>query len=386
MSNVYRRLGIRPIINANTTLTRLGGSLMPPPVLDAMRQAARAYVDVFELEAAVSRRIAVLTRNESALVTSGAAAGLFLAALGAQTGPDPGAISARQRLGPGAAARREFVVQTAQRNPYDLALTLAGARLVQVGNVWLTESSEVESAIGPRTAALVFFAGAHLASGALSFAEFAEIGRGAGVPVIVDAAAQLPPRENLWRYTQAGAIAAVFSGGKGLRGPGPSGLILGESTFVEACRLHAFPRQRLGRPMKLGKEEIAGLLAAVEWYLERDEAAEVNRCEDVVGGWVRALHGLPGVSACRDFPGEAGRPLPRVIVSLHAGGTLTGASLRDALLASETPVDVAIAGDRSIYLNPELLQPGEEETVVVSVQRVLRELAPIGVPEETAKT
>jgi L-seryl-tRNA(Ser) seleniumtransferase len=370
----YEALGVRPLINANATLTRLGGSLMPAPVLDAMRAAAGAFVDLHQLQAAVSARIAALTQNEAALVSAGASAGLFLSALGCMTGGDLTAVARVMELGAAALPRHELVVQCAQRNPYDPVLRLAGARLVQVGNVMQTFPWELEAAIGERTAAVCFFAGAHLAKGALPLPDVLRIAHAAGVPVVVDAAGQLPPPENLWRFTQLGADLVVFSGGKGLRGPQASGLVLGRRELVAACALHASPHQRLGRPMKVGKEELMGLLAAVEWYLAQDHAAIARGIEQVTEQWITALNRLPGVAARRDFPGEAGQPQPRAAVSFAARLRLDGESVRARLLAGDPPIDVAVGGPRSIYLSAELLQPGEAELVTRRLREVVQDV------------
>jgi D-glucosaminate-6-phosphate ammonia-lyase len=356
--------------------TTLGGSLMPEPVVAAMREAASAFVDMFDLQRAVSARIAELTRNEAAHVCTGASAGLVLSALACMTGKDVRLIGRLLLQGPEELPRREFIVQCGQRNPYDPAFRLAGAQLVQVGNILQTFPWELESAISHRTAGVVFFAGRHLGYGSLEFEQVVEIAHRSNVPVIVDAAAQLPPRENLWHFTEGGADLVVFSGGKELRGPQASGVILGRRELIEACALHAAPHQRLTRAMKVGKEEMVGLLVAIETYLGQDEADELARCEQIVDGWIRAIEAIPGLSARRDFPGTDGRPLPRAIVALDPDFPLSGPDLCARMLAGEPPIAVAIAGARAVYLNPELLRPGEEGVVVEALAEAGRRGAP----------
>lgn len=368
----YEDLGIRPLINANSMKTTLSGTLMPPPVVEAMREAATCFVDMFELQAAVSARLATLTRNEGALVCTGASAGLVLTSLACMTGADLGAIARLIAHGPKAVPKREIIVQCGQRNPYDPALRLAGARLIQVGNTLQTFAWELEAAITDQTAAVVYFAGGHLGFGSLPLDDVVRIAHAAGVPVIVDGAAQLPPRENLWRFTERGADLALFSGGKELRGPQSSGLIVGRKELIEACSMHASPHQRFCRSMKVGKEEMMGLLAAVTCYLEGDEEAERGRCEQIVGDWVTSLSSIGGVSAVRDFPGTDGRPLPRAIVSFN-GRQLSGEEARLALLRGDPAVAVATAGPVAIYLNPELVQPGEEAVVLRRVAAIAEE-------------
>ncbi len=309
---IYESLGLRRIINADARLTRLGGSLMPEPVLAAMREAAGSYVDIFELQRRVGRRLADLTHNEAAYVCTGASAGLFLATLACMTGDDLPAIARLPRVRP---PRHEVIVHRAQRIPYDPAVELAGATLVEVGNALQTFEWEFEAAIGERTAAVLYIAGEHLSRGALPLPETIRLAHQHGIPVIVDAAAQLPPVESLWHFTRdLGADLAVFSGGKDLRGPQASGLIVGRADLIEACYENGAPHQRLGRPMKVGKEEMVGLLTAVELYLRQDHAARLAGFEQMVAGWVQALSGCAGVTARRDFPNEAGQPTPRVYI------------------------------------------------------------------------
>lgn len=360
---IYEKLGVRRLINANAATTRLGGSLMPPEVLEAMREAAGSFVDMFELQRAVSRRIAELTHNEAALVCSSATAGLFLGTLGCMTGRDLQAVARLMEEGPDWMQRREVVIHQAHRFAYEMAVKLAGGSLVPIGSPTQTRKSDLESVLNERTAAVLFIAGSRWAAGALPLDQVIATAHAAGVPVIVDAASQLPPPENLWRFTQQGADLVVFSGGKGLRGPQSTGLILGRADLVEACALHASPNNSLGRPMKVGKEEMVGLLAAIERYLALDHAALAAHRERVVAWWVAELNNLPGIAARRDFPSEAGQPIPRALVTFDASLGLTGESVRRALLAGDPAVDVAVAGEAGIYLNPEPLEAGEEEVV-----------------------
>jgi L-seryl-tRNA(Ser) seleniumtransferase len=371
--SIREDLGVREFVNADSMKTALGGTLMPPSVVEAMRRAAGSFVDMLELQRAVGKRIAHITRNEAAFVSAGASAGLVLSSLACITGPDLKAIAGVMRDGIGSVARRDFIVQCGQRNPYDPAIQLAGGRLVQVGNVLQTFGWELEAAITPTTAGVLYFAGANLGFGSLSFADVVRIAHEASVPVIVDAAAQLPPKANLWSFTEGGADLVVFSGGKELRGPQASGLIVGRQDLIDACALHAAPNQRLARAMKVGKEEMLGLLAAVELYLDQDELEELARCERIVADWTTELSSIPAMAAQRDIPGTDGRPLPRAIVTFAAHTGLTGARVQEALLSGEPSVAVAVAGPNAVYLNPELLRPGEEEAVCDRVKQIVRD-------------
>jgi L-seryl-tRNA(Ser) seleniumtransferase len=360
------RLGLRTIVNADGMKTGLGGTLMSDRTLDAMREGSTAFVDMWELQAAVSRRIADLTRNQAGFVCTGAAGGMFLATLACLTGPDERDIGRYVLRGPRSVERREVVVQAAQRNPFLPAITLAGAEIVEIGNVLQTLPADLEAAISSRTAAVFHFPGRHLANNALGLDEVIEIAHAANVPVVADAAAQLPPRENLWRLAERGADLVIFSGGKELRGPQSTGLIVGRADLIEACFRHAAPNQYLARGMKVGKEELLGLLAAVEQYLELDEDAELARCEAIVAGWIAGIT-AEGVRVARDFPGTDGRPLPRALVEMDGSRQMSGEDLRLALISGDPPVAVRVAGERAIYLNPEVLRPDEEVVVQSAV-------------------
>ena len=187
----------------------------------------------------------------------------------------------------GEAPKNEVIIHRAHRIPYDPAIRLAGARIVEVGNRLQTFPWELEAAITPRTAMVFYAAGVHLASGALPLAETVEIAHAHGIPVVVDAAAQLPPTENLWRFTREfGADLAVFSGGKDFRGPQASGLLVGTEAMIAAIAVNGSPHQRLARPMKVGKEEMIGLLAAVERYVNEDWRDRARRYEETVERWI----------------------------------------------------------------------------------------------------
>ncbi|MGN6812664.1 MAG: aminotransferase class V-fold PLP-dependent enzyme [Thermomicrobiales bacterium] len=367
----YEALGVRRVINASARLTKLGGSLMPPEVLDAMREASGWYVDLFDLQRRVGRRLADLTQNEAVYVSTGASAGLFLSTLACMTGDDLHAIA---RLPDTTGLRNEVIVHRAQRMPYDPALQLAGGRLVEIGNALQTFDWELEAAFTGRTAAVFYVAGEHLNHGALPLSDVIRIAHAHSVPVIVDAAAQLPPVDNLWRFTRdLGADLVVFSGGKDLRGPQASGMIAGRADLIEACYTHGAPHQRFGRPMKVGKEEMMGLLAAVERYLRLDHVARQAGFEATVAAWIAALDGLPGVRASRAFPNEEGQPVPRVLVEIDpAVNGLTPGGVVQALWEGDPAIAVAGGHPHGFYLTPDCLEPSEEMLVAERVRAVLR--------------
>lgn len=366
---VYERLGLRPVVNGSATLTRLGGSIMPPVVREAMMEAAGSFVDVVELQRAVSQRIAALTRNEAAYVSSGAAAALALVTASLITGTDE-ARADRLPLpdGPG----HDVLIHKCQRFTYDHAVRQVGVNLVEFGLGRSTQPWQLEAAYTDRTIAVLYLAGAINEQGALPLPRVIESAHSRGVPVIVDAAAQIPPVESLWRFTRdLGADVTIFSGGKGLCGPQATGLILGKRDVVEGIYVNASPNPRIGRPMKVGKEELVGILAAVEWYLGLDHEALAAQYEETVAYLVRELDGLPGVRASRSFPSEAGQPHPRALVRVDQSVLGFDAdrviqSLRDG----EPSIAVARAPD-GLFVNPQTLQEGEDRIVARRLREVL---------------
>ncbi|HEY8885515.1 MAG TPA: aminotransferase class V-fold PLP-dependent enzyme [Chloroflexota bacterium] len=366
----YERVGVRRIINAAATLTRLGGSIMPREVREAMVEAGDSFVDLVELQRAVSARIAELTHNEAAYVTSGAAAGLTLVTAALITGTDE--VKA-ERLPLPDGPNYDVLIHKSQRFGYDHAIRMVGVNLVEFGVGSGAQLWELEAAYSDRAIAVVFLAGQVNEERALPIEEVIASAHRHNVPVIVDAAAQLPPHDNLWRFTRdLDADIVIFSGGKGLRGPQPSGLVLGRKSIIDGIYVNASPNANIGRPMKVGKEELAGILAATELYLRQDHAAIAKRYEEIVESFVRAFDGKkPGVTARRDFPSEAGQPCPRALIALDA--VKLGFDV-DHVVKALIEGDPAIAvspGRRGIYLNPQTLEEGEEKLVIRRLSEVL---------------
>jgi D-glucosaminate-6-phosphate ammonia-lyase len=362
----YETLGLRPIINACATLTKLGGSIMPPEVIEAMTDAARCFIDLEELQRRVGERIAKLTRNDAAYVSSGAAAGIALATAACTVGMDREAHACVPRLD---TVKNQIIVQSVHRNGYDYAVRQVGVTVVDVGGPGGATRGELEAAFTDRTAAVFWFQGAMNSSGELPLAEVIEAANRRDVPVLVDAAAQLPPVENLWRFTQMGAALAIFSGGKDLAGPQSSGLVLGRADLIDACRFHGSPNQSIGRPMKVGKEELMGALAAVERYVGLDHGERMRGFEETVDRWIARLARVDGVSARRDFPNEAGQPVPWALLTFT--DETTRDTIVDRLRSGDPSVAVAKAGSAAIHLNPMTLQPGEADVVM---DRLLEEI------------
>ena len=368
--NIYKRLGIRTVINGNATLTRLGGSIMPPEVVAAMVDASKHFVDIIELQKGVGEEIAKLTHNEAAYVSCGAAAALTLSTAACITGLD--AVKRGKLPHLDALMKNEIIVHRHGRVGYDFAVRQVGVTFVEIGDENGTTSTELENAITEKTAAIFYFANPGREHLWVPYEEAIAIAKRHDVPLIVDAAAQLPPPESLWRFTQMGADLALFSGGKGLCGPQSSGLIVGKKSLIEAIAFNGPPHPFIGRGMKVGKEELVGLLAAVEWYLNHDHEALQQSYEDQVTYYDEVFSDTQGVTVHRSFPSEAGQPMPRTEIRFdeeHLG--ITRNEILQQLAEGEPSIDIAGAGANGVLINGQTLMPGEVEIIAQRLKEIV---------------
>jgi L-seryl-tRNA(Ser) seleniumtransferase len=357
--DVYAELGVRHVLNAATTFTALGGTTLPQEVVEAMASAATSCVSMEELHLAAGRRVAEITRNEAALVTSGAAAAICLAVLAAVTAGRPELIA---RLPDDETLERRVVIHRAHRIPYDRAVELVGGHLVEVGNVIQTFEWELHDALGRGAAAVLWVAGDHLPSTVLSLETTVRIAHEYSVPVIVDAAAQLPPVSNLWHFTrECGCDLVLFSGGKALRGPQASGVLLGRADLVEAARLNAAPFQRLARAMKAGKEEVCGLWAALERYVALDHEKQARDWTAAVDSWVRDLSDISSIVLRRLDTNEAGQPVARLEVDCVTAPRSRAVASR---LWENDPRIAVLEVSKYLYVSPDVMNEGDYEYVM----------------------
>lgn len=364
---IYERIGVRTIVNGRGATTAVGGTLMPPEVTAAMAEAAKAFVVLDELNAKVGEKIAEVTGAEAGYVTSGAAAGLALAAAACIAGSDPSRIS---RLPDSAGMKNEIVIHRAQRIYFDQMYRVAGGKLVEIGAPLGTHAWELETAISDRTAAVAYADFLHQGPGALDFATVVAIAHARGVPVIVDSAASLPPVDHLRRWIRQGADLVVYSGGKGIRGPQETGLLAGRPDLVEAARLNGNPHPGIGRGMKVSKEAMVGLWVALDLFMRSDHAAE-HRAKLALAEAIAAGLADRDDLDCQVDADPERWPTPSVFVYPRDGRW--------------TPKEVGTAlkrGDPSIHLEDEFgglmvstlcLQPGEERLIVERLHRVLDE-------------
>ncbi len=360
---IYDELGIAPVINAAGTYTVLGGSRMSETTLAAMNQAARDFIPIRDLQRTVHQAIAKLTRNEAAYVPNGAATGLYLAvAAGIQTrlGKKYYYLSREEIAG------SNFVMFKAHRNPYDLVIGHLGAEFREVSFpniIFPPTPEELDQAIDDRTAAIYFAATGWAAPGFLPLEQTIEVAKRRGVPVIVDAAAQLPPVENLWRYSDMGASATLFSGGKDLAGPQASGLMVGKKDFIDVVTSIGFPNYGIGRMMKVGREEMVGLYAAVKQYVEMDHQARYDWCEGEITKVLEAMADHPALRAKRTFPNEAGQPIGRAFVEV-IDASRKPEELQRHLLGNTPPIYAYTEDQNGIFVNPMSLRDGEAEIII----------------------
>ncbi|HEU5195617.1 MAG TPA: aminotransferase class V-fold PLP-dependent enzyme [Methylomirabilota bacterium] len=363
---IYRRLGVKPIIHGCGTTTRYGGSRLRPEALEAMREASTTLVNLDELNEAAGAAIARLLGAEAAFVSAGASSGLILQAAACIAGTDPAKIT---RLPDTRGMKNEIVIQRAHRFAYDQAYRVAGGVLVEIGLARRTQPFELEDAITERTAAVAYLISPFTSPpGVLTLEQVVAIAHKRNVPVIVDAASMLPPRENLTKFLRQGADLVSYSGGKGIRGPQSTGILAGRRDLIRAVALNASPNQALGRAAKTSKEEICGLVVALECFLAEDEKAEMKRYHDVCTTIVEALADIPGLRAVVEQDG-VNRVLPHAMVYFTPEWVgPSGHAVQVALAQGDPHIYVQQGAHQGGYfdeiaVDPFNLQPGDEHVI-----------------------
>ena len=347
----YESIGLRPLINAKGTYTIISGSVVLPQVRQAMYEASQRYVHLEELMEAVGARIAELMECEWGLVTNGCAAALCQITAACVAGTDPEKMA---RLPDTRGMKNEVIVQKSHRHTYDHAVRMVGVDLIEVVTL-----ADLESAISDRTAMLLVFGDA-AERGEISVHDMAEIGHAHGIPPFVDAAAERPDVPN-W-YLEQGVDAVGYSGGKCLRGPQAAGLVLGRRELLQAAFINGAPHHALGRPMKVGKEEIMGLLAAVEQWVVRDHQAEWKAWEERLQKIVDVVGHYTTVQTSIRPPGRSNvAPVLSVEWDPEKLGISGGEVGRK--LSEGTPRVEVFNGARGFSIMPYMMQEGDAEVV-----------------------
>ncbi|MEA5014785.1 MAG: aminotransferase class V-fold PLP-dependent enzyme [Candidatus Limiplasma sp.] len=362
------RLGIRPFLNAHDTITLYGGSRMAENTLEAMGEIAGCFVEVQELQRILGAHIARLTRNEGAYITNCAAGGIQLAAAVCLAKGDPYRYRHLPKVPDG---RNEILVLHAQHNCYGKSIEAAGGVVRLVGDADEALAFDLEASLTDRVAALFYFPNALYERGSLPLETVCEIAHGKGIPVVVDAAAQLPPVENLWNFAKAGADLVIFSGGKTLCGPQDSGLIVGKKRYIEDCLRFGAPEHGICRGSKVSRESMIGLTVAIENYLATDHAAHGAALSRMVDRLVQTMEESGKVKPWRVERGSVGQSYPRAFGQMQTSAGV--AALRDNLRAQ----GVFIGADerlKQIYFSVLNLTEAECETVCLRLKEALASL------------
>jgi uncharacterized pyridoxal phosphate-dependent enzyme len=356
----FKELGVRPFINAAGTYTDMTASLMPPEVMEAINYASKHYVYLNDLHDKVGARIATLVKAEAAMVTSGAASAMTLGTAGVLTGTDPVKIVDLPNL---VNMKSEVIMLKSHRFGYDHAIRNCGVRIVEVET-----AEELERAIGPQTAMMLFYNNNNTV-GQVRDEQFVAIGRKHGVVTMNDCAADVPPVENLWKYTAMGFDLVAFSGGKGIRGPQSAGLLLGRKDLIAAARANAAPNgNTIGRGMKVNKEEMLGMLVALERFVALDHAATDREYQRRAGVILDAVRGLPGVTSEIIVP-EVANHVPHVQIRLDTAVTgITGQEISRAL--REGTPSIGVRPGEELLVGVWMMQPGDEKVVARRLREV----------------
>ncbi len=365
--DIYRELGATPVINAIGSVTMLGGSTPAPEVLQAMEQAAEAYVPLMELEERAGEAIAQMVNVPAAYITSGAGSALTLATAAFMAGDDDARI---QQLPDTTGMKNEILIQRRQRYWYDRCLELAGAKLVEFGSDLATTRADLEGAIGPNTAAVHYYAVEQMLDpSALSLEETIEVAHAHDVPVMVDSAGQIYPLENLGKYVRMGAdfqcIAAKY-----MSAPQSTGLALGTEEMIRKLSLHSFVSYEgrrvrgIGRPQKIDRQEMVGVVAAVRRWVSLNHEERLADSEAMTRRIMAPLQGIPGVRA--EFIGNVIGHMPYGF-DLYIDQSTTGLSLQDVvdrLKAGNPPVWTRVRdGEDYITIHVFGLRQGEDRIV-----------------------
>ena len=358
----FKELGIRTFINAAGTYTSMTGSLMPKEVIEAINYGALQYVNLDELQDKVGDRIADLLDCEYATVSSGCFGAMSIAMAGVMCGKDQKKV---KQLPNTKGMRNEVIMQHSHTIGYAQALTNVGAKVIKVKT-----AKELEKAINRKTA-MLWFLNANTGRGEIKWKEFVALGKKHNIPTFIDCAADIPPVENLFRFTKMGFDMVAFSGGKGLRGPQSAGLLLGKRKYIEAARLHTPPRgETIGRGMKVNKEEVLGMLAALELYLSRDHDAEWKVWEDQINMIADAAKSVGDVETKISVP-EYANCVPTLRIKWDQKKLKVSPDELRKQLRDGDPSIQTVGDKNSVGITTWMMVPGQETIVSQKIKSIL---------------
>ena len=359
----FKELGIRTFINAAGTYTSMTGSLMPKEVIDAINYGSLEYVNLDELQDKVGERIAELLECEYATVSSGCFGAMSIAMAGVMSGKDPKKI---KQLPDTTGLKNEVILQESHTIGYAQALTNVGAKLVKVKT-----AEELENAINEKTA-MLWFLNANTDRGDIKWEEFVSLGKKHNIPTFIDCAADVPPVDNLFKFTRIGFDMVAFSGGKGLRGPQSAGLLLGKKEYIEAARLHTPPRgETIGRGMKVNKEEVLGMLAALELYLSKDHQAEWKMWEDQIDLISESAKSISGVETSVYVPHHANH-VPSLKIRWDQSKVNISPDNVRKILREGSPSIETVGNKNEIGITTWMMVPGQEKIVAKKIKKILK--------------
>ncbi len=357
----FKELGVRSFINAAGTYTALTASLPHPEVIKAINYAALQFVKLEDLQDKVGDRLAELLHCEWAMVTSGAASAITLGTAAAMTGGDPDKIDRIPNDLTG--IKNEVIIQKTHRVGYDHAIRNCGAKIIEVET-----KEELEKAINEKTA-LMWFLNFNNFVGKIKDDEWVAIAKKHNIPTFIDCAADVPPVEMLFRHNKLGFDMVTFSGGKGIRGPQSAGILMGKKSFIQAARKNAPPNgNTVGRGMKVNKEEILGMLVAIETYLARDHKKDWDTWQkqiDLIGA---AAASVPGTSIEKHVPVIANH-VPSLRIKPDAG-KIKASALRQALREGHPSIET-MGGEDTVDITTWQMIPGEERIVASRIKEIL---------------
>ena len=369
---VYTRIGLRPIVNASGTYTHLGGSLMPSEVLDAMDDAAKHYVPIKDLTKATGERIAQLTGNAGALVTTGAAGAIFVGTCACIAGDDPDKM---KRLPFTDGMKNEIVLQKLHNTGWTRQCEAAGGRVVEV-----EYKEQMERAITGKTAMIYFLvADTHFGQfrdqldapgGKIPLEECIQLAHKNRVPILVDAAAEVPPNDSLSAYTKMGVDLVAFSGGKGLRGPQNAGLLLGRKDLTDIAAQFQSPYSGIGRDLKISKETMIGMLAAVERFVKLDHDEEWNYWKSQVDFIKDVVDKISGVETGY-VPKEVTNHVPRLFIKWDEKAWNFSREDCFKALQDGEPSIVPLRTPLGVTIVTWMMARGEEKVVALRLKEVL---------------
>lgn len=386
---IYERLGIKPIINCCGTWTIYGGAIMPEEAQKAMYEAAKKFVIIDELHAKASEIIVEITGAEMGIITAGADAGLTMATAACMMRKSEVAEALRkkgrgmmeemrpriQQLPNTEGFLDEVIIQRSHRNVHNHSYRIAGAKMVEIGvprsadREPFTYLGELEKAINDKTAAVAYVV--RMEKGGLPLEEVIEIAHRHDVPVIVDAAAELPPRSNLRKYISMGADLVAFSGGKGIRGPNNAGILCGKKDLIELASIQNYPHMGIGRPMKVGRESLMGMIVTLQVYASQSDEEEFSAWDEKARYMVKELQIIPHIKAEYAIGNGIQENIPYCNLTLNEKALdMTAADLRQKLLDGEPRIMTSYHSN-VLVMNMRSLFGDEHKQIVKRLKEIL---------------